>query len=825
MFELFQMWALVEVLGLICLPLTVTVFHNLPDRGWTFSKAIGMALLAFCVWFPLMCIHALPFNQLFIAVIALILLVLGLYGLKRTYQEIVKLIRRNVLYIVIVELLFLGMVFLLGWLRSFNPALNINEMFMDEGFISAIMRSPHFPPNDMWLSGYGINYYYYAHYMIAMLAKLLGQPSYIAFNTGISIFFGLTAVNLFGVTCNIVAWSRHLRKSKQVNPDAELERPDLVMPPLLPTLPYGVLTIMMALIMGNLASTQAWFKNHGNPVTSYDWYNVSRVVPNTINEFPAFSFLLSCFHAHVLTLGFTILAIGLALNLFLESDGKGLQAFGRGWRLPLNLGVTALIIGALFTMNGWDYPTYMGLALVCIAAQQWLAHGSRLHRAVVRDIVVPAICLIALSLALFLPFWLGFVSPSQGIGMVAASDRSPLPDELLIYGIFAFVFLSLLLTSVLKRPLFERGPLFPTAVSSENESVGDEDVEQVADESVDDETAVRKIDLEPVTFFTSSLLLVGVGVYLVLCLMLLLLVPNSTTFVFSLSITVLGIVLLCYNIGDRTHAFTLFLGSLAFLLIAGCEIFFLRDVFADQVPRMNTVFKFYFQAWALLSIAGGAGVFFILESFRPIEFTAPLLLKGVRNSAFVIWSLLALVMLLAGLAYPLNAPYARYARINPATQQPYYARTNSLDGLAFMQNSAAYPGDYAAIEWLNTNIQGAPVIVEAVGGEYSQFGRISVFTGLPTPVQWPGHEYQWRVTWLKNSAHDLDFSRREGDVTTIYTDARPDVVLSMMARYHAEYLYVGPLEYAKYPGANLHRFSTFMQTVYSADGVTIYKVK
>src|SRR6516225_7130729 len=99
MVELFQMWALVEVLGLICLPLTVTVFHNLPDRGWAFSKAIGMSILAFCVWFPLMCIQALPFSQLFIACVALILLAFGLWGFVLTRQTIAKIIRHNMLYV------------------------------------------------------------------------------------------------------------------------------------------------------------------------------------------------------------------------------------------------------------------------------------------------------------------------------------------------------------------------------------------------------------------------------------------------------------------------------------------------------------------------------------------------------------------------------------------------------------------------------------------------------------------------------------------------------------------------------------------------------
>ena len=66
MFELFKMWALVEVLGVGCLPLTCAVFHNLPDRGWAFSKALGLVVLAFCVWFLLMCIPVLPFSQQFI---------------------------------------------------------------------------------------------------------------------------------------------------------------------------------------------------------------------------------------------------------------------------------------------------------------------------------------------------------------------------------------------------------------------------------------------------------------------------------------------------------------------------------------------------------------------------------------------------------------------------------------------------------------------------------------------------------------------------------------------------------------------------------------
>src|SRR5690242_1094912 len=241
MIDLLQMWALVEALGLVCLPLTVTVCHNLPDRGWAFSKALGMALLTFCVWAPLMYGRTLPFNQFFIAVVLLIILIGNLLSLRWTQHVIVKVIRSHKVYVLACELVFLGMVFLLGWLRTFNPNIQSYEMFMDEGFIAAIMRSPHFPPNDMWLAGYSINYYYYAHLAVAILAKLLGQSPSIAFNTGISIYFGLTAVNLFGVTSNIVAWARHLRAHKRARPPMPLEPADQVHPPLLGSIPYGLL--------------------------------------------------------------------------------------------------------------------------------------------------------------------------------------------------------------------------------------------------------------------------------------------------------------------------------------------------------------------------------------------------------------------------------------------------------------------------------------------------------------------------------------------------------------------------------------------------------
>lgn len=281
-------------------------------------------------------------------------------------------------------------------------------------------------------------------------------------------------MNLFGVTSNVVSWARYQRRSRVVasgstekrlwpiflrrrqitdnsqDQDIHSDQPDTVLPPLTGAIPFGLVTILMGEILGNLASTQQWWKAHDDLPPEY-WFNTTRIIDKTINEFPAFSFLLSCFHAHVLALAFTIVAIALAFNLFLEyggdGKGRGLRVFGSGWRLPFNLGVTALILGGLFTMNGWDFPTYLTLAIVCIGLQQWMAYQSRFRIDLVLDVFTIVAALTALSFFLYAPFYLSFVSPSQGIGIVSAADRSAIGDEVLIYGLFVFIFVSLLVVN------------------------------------------------------------------------------------------------------------------------------------------------------------------------------------------------------------------------------------------------------------------------------------------------------------------------------------------------------------------------------------------
>jgi uncharacterized membrane protein len=315
---------------------------------------------------------------------------------------------------------------------------------------------------------------------------------------------------------------------------------------------------------------------------------------------------------------------------------------------------------------------------------------------------------------------------------------------------------------------------------------------------------------------------------------LLLTLPKSVTLVLAGSIAVQGMLSLYHCWRDRSVAFTLLLGSCAFGLVALCEMIFLKDVFVYVVPRSNTVFKFYFQSWTLLAITCGAALSFLPAHFRLVRRTTSVpdaVLRGIK----ALWMVGLLALILASAVYPLAAPYARYVRIDKSTQRSYLQPSNSLDGVTYLQTcrppSCAYDtsGDYAAIRWLGSHVSGDPTIVEAIGGgiwsNASGYGRIAIFTGLPTVMGWMDHEYQWRVNWLNNSLHTREFQRRQQAVDLIYTSPHPSVVLSALAQYHVRYLYVGFLERYRYPHADLQRFRAFMQVVYSADGVTIYAVK
>ena len=255
-------------------------------------------------------------------------------------------------------------------------------------------------------------------------------------------------------------------------------------------------------------------------------------------------------------------------------------------------------------------------------------------------------------------------------------------------------------------------------------------------------------------------------------------------------------------------AFPLILTALAIYLLIGAELFYVVDQFSGGFRRMNTVFKTYYQAWLLLGISSAYGLYY-LWSIRPLA-TRPSVLAKLTTSARVTWIGVAILLLVASFYYPVGAILSRTG----IHQAQHAISDNTLDGLAFLQEDS--PGEYAAIRWLRDEAPWGR-IVEAIGDDYSDFGRISSSTGLPTVLGWKGHELQWR-----NSS--LLFDNREDDVRTIYSTSNSSDVLRLLIDYDIRYIYLGSRERTTYGGEHLTGSERFLDTVFEQDGVIIYEV-
>ena len=243
--------------------------------------------------------------------------------------------------------------------------------------------------------------------------------------------------------------------------------------------------------------------------------------------------------------------------------------------------------------------------------------------------------------------------------------------------------------------------------------------------------------------------------------------------------------------------FSLALASMGLLLIMGPELLYVDDGFAPPSERMNTVFKLYYQAWLLLSIASGFAVYY----WRSLRQT----LTGWGRSLSMLWAG-AFVVLLAGSLY--FAPAAAASKAREVGGGP------TLDGLAQVG-----PAEYGAIEFVRSEVPSGAGILEAVG-EWSDAGLVSRSTGVSTVINWPGHQVQWRGSGEK-------LEGRADDVATIYQTGDPEEATDLLERYDVEYIYVGPRETSQYGEEGMSKFSDagYFQQVFDDGDVRIYRVR
>jgi uncharacterized membrane protein len=222
------------------------------------------------------------------------------------------------------------------------------------------------------------------------------------------------------------------------------------------------------------------------------------------------------------------------------------------------------------------------------------------------------------------------------------------------------------------------------------------------------------------------------------------------------------------------------------LLSLAPEFFYLRDQFGW---RMNTIFKFYYQAWILLSLASS---YFIVKKFIDNKTTA--------NRGF--FTVTVFIVLGISMVYPFFALKDRLSSLSN--------KAISLDGNAYLENF--YSEEYQAVTFLKEVPYG--VISEAIGGSYSNFGRISRLTGLPTILGWPGHEVQWR-----GGAEEI--GSRESDISILYTTDQWDEAQGIINKYEIDYIYIGPIERSTYAVVE-DKFLNHLSLVFENSETRIY---
>ncbi len=825
----FLSWYLIiTLLGGLTFPLVYFLFPALGDRGYSLSRVAGLLIWSYIFW--IFTSLGLTQNTVGGILFALLILIsLSAWAFVNRKQEIGNWLRSNIRLVLSVEVLFLIAFAFLAFLRAGNPELDGTERPMELMFINAILRSPTFPPHDSWLSGYAISYYYFGYVMTAMLAKLTGLIGSIAHNLMTSLIFALAAIGSYGILYNLL--SALDKKYQVVNRIANIG--------------YSFFAPLFLLVASNLEGFLEVLHSRGifwpanstsnfwtwlgiqelnqapsQPLTwipsrFWWWWRASRVIADydllgkymgvsPIDEFPFFSFLLGDLHPHVLAIPFNLLAVAIALNLFLGGWRGDIDLLG--YRLDISKTgflFAALTLGGLAFLNTWDI--LIGAALIVFAYVLFRVREEGWTWSRLEDVFVLGLPLGLSAIVLYLPFYFGFSSQASGIlpniinptrGAQLWVMFAPFFIPLIAYLVYAAFGekrsarwkLALLLSAGFVLLLWGFSWLLSLGVKFIDPVTAEQYLQSQGVASIGalfGEATLRRLS------YIGGLLTLLVLLTPALAFLITNHEPPITNH--QSPTTNRQPLTTNHDPSSITHnpssTFVFLLIALAAILVIAPEFVYLHDQFGT---RMNTIFKFYYQAWLLWSLAAA--------------FSTVILLRNLRRVWDWVFRIGLVLLLFMSLTYPVLAVFNKTNNFNPSLGW-------TLDDFARIESSA--PDEAAAIQWLKSAPYG--VVAEAVGGGYTSYGRISEYTGLPTVLNWPDHESQWGRTGAQ-------FVTRQDDIKTLYTTPSWSVAQAIINQYNIRYIYIGALERSTYP-VQEEKFHIHLTQAFQAGGVVIYEVK
>jgi YYY domain-containing protein len=787
-------FVIVELLAFSAVPVLWRTLPFLADRGFGASKILGLAFIAYVGWL-VASLKLAPFERPLLLLIWLVLLGLSFSATWRRRTQLVAWFRQERQLILVTEAIFLAGFALFTWIRAANPDLWQSvfggEKPMNFAYLNAVVKSAYFPPYDPWFAGGIINYYYFGLVLVAVPIKLTAIMPEIAFN--------LAEPTLYGALCaGVFAMAFSLSLPRRVLPHVRRAHAYLA----------GGAAVALAALLGNLDAglqvlDQLWKLGgdaaptsggairllaglgavlRGVPFPVLDFWRSTRFIGpedvGPIHEFPYFTFLYGDLHAHQLALPLTVAVMLIALNLV-----RSLRDNPR--RIPwAPVIVGGVLVAMLRATNTWDFPTYTAVIVLALALGS-LPALLKLERGAIQTIVVSLIVFgIALQMS-FAPYLQRYQLFYTGVDPVKA--KTALGQFLTIHGLFFFLGGSLLawyLVRVTRRVAAARqnrlvpepgyyGMVLPLGFLNDQAS---SPAAWLAGAG-----ALLGIVFVLSGYQTRGLLVFGIGAAAAAC------VAHWRRSNRSLQAALFGAALMATLIPE-------------FVALQG------------DIGRMNTVFKFYLQAWMLLSVSAAVALGWLAR--RSVR---DQLLKTVRPA----WLALLTILVVAALAYPLLASKGKIGL-------RFADLPLSLDGMQYM-DYAQYsddgqdlnlPGDAAAIRWMQDNVVGTPVVLEGRSPVYRWGSRFSIYTGLPTVLGWDVHEGQQRTGYTGM------IQERMGDVERAYASANPQDALAVLRKYQVQYVVVGGLERKYYPAVGLAKFASMpgLQLAYDADGVQIYQV-
>lgn len=466
----FTWWVVLALLGCAFMPLSSRLMDGFADKGWIFSKCIGLALAGWLMWF-LSSFKLLRFTQvncflcIFIFLIGFItvpILKNKIKGIKQKKHETVYNANTIVL-IILSELVFMTLLIFWLYMKGYNPSVyGTTEKLMDFGFMQSIMKSEYMPPEDLWLSGTPINYYYLGQYLATYMTKLCGLEVGYGYNLMLMTLAALGFSCPCSLVYNLAASKNHYKTDETRTVKDEL-------------FPYvaGVLSGLAVAYSGSLHyvlyrylipdlrdllgitemsnSLGYQFKDYWFPnSTRYIGY-YPETADKTIHEFPMYSYVLGDLHAHVINTIFVFCVLAILLGYLLKRKstmdeamltGKGLELsnapdacfgiknFAREI-FSINVIMIGFFIGLFHMTNYWDFPIYFVVAGAII-----LFSNAKIYGFSVRSLILTAfhaIVVLVISTFVCLPFKLNFVQISNSLRL--CTYRSPLYQLIVLWGL------------------------------------------------------------------------------------------------------------------------------------------------------------------------------------------------------------------------------------------------------------------------------------------------------------------------------------------------------------------------------------------------------